>query len=64
MLAPAGFFLICFYLHPTLFNLANSLTDLSLFGLKRGGAWIGLDNYIELVTSPDFRRVLCNRSSG
>jgi multiple sugar transport system permease protein len=43
-----------------MFNIANSLTDLRLFGLKRGGAWVGVDNYIELVTSPDFRRVLWN----
>ena len=43
-----------------MFNIANSLTDLSLFGLKRGGAWVGVDSYLELVTSPDFRRVLWN----
>ena len=30
---PAFFFLICFYVYPTVFNIANSLTDLSLFGL-------------------------------
>ncbi len=60
MLVPAFFFLICFYVYPTVFNIENSLTDLSLFGLKRGGAWIGVDNYVELVTSPDFRRVLWN----
>lgn len=59
-LVPAFFFLICFYVYPTLFNLVNSFTDLSLFGLKRGGDWIGVDNYIELMASPDFRRVLFN----
>ena len=60
MLAPALFLLCCFYIYPTVFNVANSLTDLSLFGLRRGGNWIGIDNYVELVTSPDFRRVLWN----
>ncbi|MBN9064797.1 MAG: sugar ABC transporter permease [Rhizobiales bacterium] len=60
MLAPTFFFLICFYLYPTLYNLANSFTDLSLFGMRRGGEWVGLDNYWELVTSPDFRSVLFN----
>jgi len=60
MLAPAFFFLVCFYLYPTVFNVANSLTDLSLFGLKRGGNWIGIANYVELVTSPEFRGVLWN----
>ena len=49
MLAPAFFFLVCFYIYPTVFNIANSLTDLSLFGLKRGGAWVGVDNYLELL---------------
>jgi multiple sugar transport system permease protein len=60
MLAPAFFFLLCFYLYPTVFNVANSLTDLSLFGLKRGGNWIGIANYVELVTSSEFRGVLWN----
>ena len=60
MLLPAFFFLVMFYLYPTLFNLQNSFTDLSLFGLKRGGEWIGVANYVELVTSSDFRRVLWN----
>ncbi|MBI1776870.1 MAG: sugar ABC transporter permease [Proteobacteria bacterium] len=60
MLLPAFFFLVCFYLYPTLFNIETSFTDLSLFGLKRGGHWIGVDNYLELVTSRDFQRVLWN----
>jgi multiple sugar transport system permease protein len=60
MLVPTFFFLGMFYIYPTLFNLTNSFTDLSLFGLKRGGEWIGVANYAELVTSSDFRRVLWN----
>lgn len=60
MLMPAFFFLIMFYVYPTLFNLQNSFTDLSLFGLKKGGDWVGIENYVELVTSSDFRRVLFN----
>jgi multiple sugar transport system permease protein len=60
MLVPAFFFLIMFYVYPTLFNLKNSFTDLSLFGLRSGGEWIGLDNYFELFTSDDFHRVLFN----
>jgi len=59
-LIPAFFFLVMFYVYPTLFNLQNSFTDLSLFGLKKGGQWIGVANYIELLTSSDFRRVLWN----
>src|SRR5262245_62886808 len=43
-----------------LFNLQVSLTDLSLFGLRRGGQWVGIGNYLELLTSSQFRRVLFN----
>ena len=60
MLAPTFFFLICFYIYPTIFNIENSLSNLSLFGLRRGGSWVGIANYIELVTNPDFRGVLWN----
>lgn len=59
-LVPAFFFLICFYVYPTIFNIENSFTDLSLFGLQRGGDWVGTENYVELFTSADFRRVLWN----
>lgn len=60
MLAPMCFFLFFFYGYPTLFNLYNSLTDLSLLGLRDGGAFIGLKNYVELFSSKDFFSVLWN----
>jgi multiple sugar transport system permease protein len=60
MLLPTFFFLVCFYAYPFIFNIENSFTDLSLFGLRDGGQWIGVANYLELVASPDFRRVLWN----
>jgi multiple sugar transport system permease protein len=60
MLVPAFFFLVMFYLYPTLFNLQNSFTDLDLFALRQGGEWIGIDNYVELFTSGEFGRVLYN----
>jgi multiple sugar transport system permease protein len=60
MLLPTFFFLVCFYAYPFIFNIENSFTDLSLFGLRDGGQWIGVANYLELVSSPDFRRVLWN----
>lgn len=59
-LLPAFFFLACFYVYPSVFNIQTSLTDLGIFTLRRGGEWIGVDNYVELLTSPDFRRVLFN----
>ena len=60
MLAPIFFFLAFFYGYPTLSNLYNSFTDLSLLGLKRGGEFIGLRNYVELLSSRDFYRVFWN----
>jgi multiple sugar transport system permease protein len=60
MLVPTFFFLACFYVYPFFFNIENSFTDLSLFGLQQGGDWIGVSNYLELMASADFRRVLWN----
>ncbi len=60
MLVPTFFFLCCFFVYPTLFNIETSFTDLSLFGLKQGGEWIGVANYIELMRSRDFQRVIWN----
>ena len=60
MLVPTFFFLFCFFIYPTVFNIETSFTDLSLFGLKKGGDWVGLENYIELMKSRDFQRVVWN----
>jgi multiple sugar transport system permease protein len=60
LLLPAFFFMAMFYLYPTAYNLWNSFTDLSLFGLKRGGQWVGVQNYVELLAGREFRRVLYN----
>lgn len=60
LLIPAFFFLGMFYVYPMAFNLQVSLTDLSLFGLRRGGTWVGIGNYAELLASPQFARVLYN----
>ena len=60
LLVPAFFFLITFYLYPTLYNLVNSFTDLNLFRLRKGGTWIGFDNYRELFADDEFLRVLYN----
>jgi multiple sugar transport system permease protein len=59
-LVPSFFFLACFYVYPTVFNLETSFTDLSLFGLRRGGEWVGIENYVEILASRDFRRVIWN----
>jgi multiple sugar transport system permease protein len=60
MLAPALLILAAFYAYPTLHNVAISLTDLSLLRLKRGGSWVGLDNYREFLGGPDFGHLLFN----
>ena len=60
MLAPIFLFLAFFYGYPTLSNLVNSFTDLSLLGLKAGGEFVGLENYARLLASRDFYRVFWN----
>ena len=59
-LVPAIFFIAAFYLYPTIFNIETSLTDLDIFTLRRGGEWVGVANYVELLTSPGFRGVMFN----
>jgi multiple sugar transport system permease protein len=60
MLGPTLALLLLFYGYPTFDNLRISFTDLSLLGLKRGGAWVGFDNYREFFGSGDFGHVLFN----
>ena len=60
MLAPIFFFLVFFYGYPTLSNLFNSFTDLSLLGLRKGGEFVGFENYARLLSSRDFYRVFWN----
>jgi multiple sugar transport system permease protein len=60
MLTPALAILLVFYGYPIVANLRMSLTDLSLLGMRRGGTFIGLDNYRELFQSGDFGHILFN----
>ncbi|MGJ8534362.1 MAG: carbohydrate ABC transporter permease [Alphaproteobacteria bacterium] len=60
MLLPAFGMTAAFFLWPTIYNIKNSFTDLSLLGLRDGGRWIGLDNYIELFNDSDFKKVVFN----
>lgn len=60
MLGPPFALLVLFYGYPIVDNLRISFTDLSLLGLKRGGAWIGLDNYREFFASGDLGHILFN----
>ena len=60
MLAPAFLILAAFYAWPTFQNAAISVTDLSLLKLRSGGNFVGLDNYREFLTSPEFGHLLFN----
>jgi len=60
MLAPSFSLLVLFYAFPIFHNLSMSFTDLSLLGMSRGGNWIGLANYRELLRSGDFGHIFFN----
>ena len=64
LLIPTLFFITFFYVYPTVYNIFNSFTDLNLFKLRKGGNWVGLDNYIDLISDPEFARVFFNTSLG
>ena len=58
MLAPSFTLLVLFYAYPIFKNLSMSFTDLSLLGMSRGGNWVGLENYREIMRSGDFGHIL------
>jgi len=60
MLAPSFTLLVLFYAYPIFKNLSMSFTDLSLLGMSRGGNWVGLENYREILRSGDFGHILFN----
>ncbi|WP_076858332.1 carbohydrate ABC transporter permease [Bradyrhizobium mercantei] len=60
MLLPAVVLLVLFYGYPIFDNLRISFTDLSLLGMKKGGNWVGLANYRELLHRGDFSHILFN----
>ena len=52
LLAPALGVLIFFFFGPALLNIVLSFEKISLFELGRGGSWVGLANFGELLRSP------------
>ena len=60
MLLPTLVLLVLFYGYPIFDNLRISFTDLSLLGMRKGGNWVGLDNYRELFQSSEFGHILFN----
>lgn len=52
LLVPALGLLFFFFLWPATYNFILSLQKISMFQLARGGEWIGIANYVELVQDP------------
>lgn len=52
LLFPALAVLLLFFFGPALYNIYLSFLDISLFQLGRGGEWIGLGNFVQLVRDP------------
>lgn len=57
MIAPLGLGLGIFYLWPVLQTMYFSFTEWGAFGGQR---WVGLENYAELVSDPEFGQTLLN----
>lgn len=52
LLLPGLILLFGFFLWPAFYNFILSLKQISMFQLAKGGEWIGLANYVELVQDP------------
>ena len=52
LLLPAFIILMGFFLYPFLYNIGLSFQKISLFQLAKGGEWIGLENFKELLKDP------------
>jgi multiple sugar transport system permease protein len=60
LVAPAIIVLCAFFLFPGFFNIGLSFSRISLFELRRGGTYIGLGNYVELLQDQRFYLALGN----
>ncbi|WP_051328675.1 carbohydrate ABC transporter permease [Geminicoccus roseus] len=60
MLAPALLILAAFYGYPMVENVRISFTDLTLLKLKKGGDWVGLENFREFLGGREFGHLLFN----
>lgn len=59
-MGPGIAILAAFFLLPSLYNIWLSFFDISLFEIRTGGTFIGIDNYLRLLARPQFGRVLYN----
>ena len=60
LLLPALLILLLFFLWPAIYNFILSFQKISLFELAKGGTWVGLSNYIELLQDPLTRITMWN----
>lgn len=53
LLTPAILLLILLFVFPALYNVYLSLREMTPYDSLAGGTWVGLDNYWEVLTSPE-----------
>lgn len=60
LLLPALALLAVIFVWPTLFNIQLSFFQVNLISINEGGPWVGLDNYISLLTDGTTYKALFN----
>ncbi len=59
-LVPTFFFIISFYLFPTIYNFRISISDLNLLRMMQKPTFVGLSNYLDFIKRKSFFQVLFN----
>jgi multiple sugar transport system permease protein len=60
LLAPVLLALALFFFGPAVFNILLSFQNVSLFHLARGGEWVGLANFVDILQDPNLGLALNN----
>lgn len=60
LIGPSIALLLLLFLSPAFYNVFLSLQDISLFHLKNGGTFVGIENYLQLFRDHEFRLSLWN----
>lgn len=60
LVLPAMLILAFFFVGPAIYNVALAFQELSLFDLGKGGEWVGLANFAEVLGDPATGRSLYN----
>ncbi|NPV54228.1 MAG: sugar ABC transporter permease [Firmicutes bacterium] len=59
-LMPALSILLLFFFFPSIYNFKLSFTDISLLDIRRGGRFIGLENYWQVLKDPNIHLAFKN----